>query len=61
NGRTSRLIMDHVLLSFRIRPAIVADPNQDILLDLPGWVDAVRRGVIETENVSVEYLGRRNE
>jgi hypothetical protein len=57
NGRASRLVMDHIMLSFGLAPAILDDTNADIFTADPQWEQAVATGWQTTENLYAEYNG----
>jgi hypothetical protein len=57
NGRTSRLIMDHILLSFGLTESIVADPNQDIMSGQAQWEGMVAAGVNQQQTWHRYYQG----
>jgi prophage maintenance system killer protein len=47
NGRVSRLVMDDALQRAGLPPALVADPNADIMVSDSAWTQEVRAGVVE--------------
>ena len=47
NGRVSRLVMDDALQRAGLPPALLADPNLDIMVSKKDWIEQVRAGVSE--------------
>jgi prophage maintenance system killer protein len=47
NGRVSRLVMDDALQRAGLPPALLADPNLDIVSTKAAWIEEVRAGVVE--------------
>jgi prophage maintenance system killer protein len=47
NGRVSRLVMDDALQRAGLPPALLADPNLDIMVSKKDWIEQVRAGVTE--------------
>jgi hypothetical protein len=54
NGRTSRALMNRILLEFDMPPAIFADQNKDMSMSPKEWRDEVAKGVARSK----EYLGQ---
>ncbi|MDQ3339218.1 MAG: Fic family protein [Myxococcota bacterium] len=54
NGRTSRALMNRILLEFDMPPAIFADQNRDMSMSPAEWRDEVAKGVARSK----DYLGK---
>lgn len=61
NGRVTRLVMDHALQSQGLPPALVANPNLDLLSTPQRWMEEVRAGVLETYNLAASHAAAYNE
>ncbi len=60
NGRVTRLVMDHALQAQGLPPALVSDPNLDLLSRDARWEAEVRAGVLDTYHLAAGYADTYN-